>query len=493
MSHQDRKSRQQIVVNHQVLREVIAWLLPPALFVGMHVRQGSKWKPRMLAAAALFWATSDRDTLGERFQHARKIIRKIFHWQSAPGKTCEGFLKMLRHWNQELLMSVVCELRLRMEQELADPFQIAGFTVFAADGSRVQTPRTKSNQQAFSPRRKQKRNQKKSKTQSKRRKSQPPRKRKTQAALRRKTKKQSATSIEKKADMTQMWLTLLWHVGTGLPWSWRSGASDSSERHQLLDMLGEMPENSLMTADAGFVGYEFWKTILDADHEFVIRIGANVKLIKQLGYARESDHTVYLWPDKAAKKKMPPLVLRLIVIHDGKHPVYLVTSVLSKQRLSDKQAIEIYRYRWGIELFFRTFKQTFGRTKLRSHAAENAKLELDWSLVALWSICLLGQRELRHAGKPPSQLSAAAAIKALQTTMRDYRVRPESPDETLCSMLAHALLDNYVRSSSKTSRDYPTKKKRKRTAPPKIVQATKTQITIATEVKAINKQFRSAA
>ena len=493
MSHQDRKSKQQIVVNHQVLREVIAWLLPPALFVGMHVRQGSTWKPRMLAAAALFWANSDRGTLGERFQHARKIIRKIFYWQSAPGKTCEGFLKVLRRWHQELLLTVVCELHVRMERELANQFQVAGFTVFAADGSRVQIPRTKSNQQAYSARRKQKRkrNQKKNTKQSKRRKSKLARKR--TAAGRRTMKKQSAASIQKKTSTTHMWLTLLWHVGTGLPWSWRSGAGDSSERHHLLDMLGEMPKNSLMTADAGFVGYEFWKAILDADHEFVIRIGANVKLIKQLGYVRESDHTVYLWPDKAAKKKMPPLVLRLIVIHNGKHPVYLLTSVFSKQRLSDKQAIEIYRYRWGIELFFRTFKQTFGRTKLRSHAAQNAKLELDWSLIALWSICLSGQRELVHAGKPPSQLSPAAAIKAVQTTMRDYRVRPESPEETLCSMLAHALLDNYERSSSKTSRDYPTKKKRKRTAPPKIVQATKTQITIATEVNAINKQFRSAA
>ncbi len=307
-------------------------------------------------------------------------------------------------------------------------------------------------------------------------------------------KKQSAAAIANKTSTTQMWLTLLWHVGTGLPWSWRSGASDSSERHHLMEMFREMPENSLITADAGFVGYEFWKAILDAGHDFVIRVGANVKLIKQLGYAREYDSTVYLWPDKAAKKNMPPLVLRLIVIHNGKHPVYLVTSVLSKQRLSDKQAIPIYRYRWGIELFFRTFKQTFGRTKLRSHSAANAKLELDWSLVALWSICLLGQRELVRAGETPSQLSAASAIKAVQTAMRDYRVRPESSDEILYSMLANALLDGYERSSSKTSRNYPNKKKkRERTAPPKTIQATPAQIVAATEVKTINKQIRSAA
>ena len=483
MSHQDRKSQQQVVVNHRVLREVVNWLLPPTLFVGMRTRAGSKWKPRMLAAAALFWATSDRPTLAERFEHARQIIKKVFHWQSAPGKTYEGFVKMLRRRHRELLAAVVGVLRARMAEELQEQFQVAGFTVFAGDGSRVATPRTKSNQAAFSPRRKQK---KKSKKKLKRNKSQA-------AAKRRKRKRQSAASTEKKSDMTQIWLTLLWHVGTGLPWSWRSGAADSSERHHLLEMLGEMPENSLITADAGFVGYEFWKEVQGAGHDFVIRIGANVKLIKQLGYARQYDSTVYLWPNWAAKKQMPPLVLRLIVIHNGKHPVYLVTSVLSKQRLSDKQAIEIYRYRWGIELFFRTFKQTFGCTKLRSHSAANAELELDWSLVALWSICLLGQCELVRVGERPSQLSAAGAIRAVQSTLRDYRVRPESADETLSSLLAHALLDGYQRSSSKTSRGYPTKKKRERTAAPKIIAATTTQIATAAEVKTINKQIRLAA
>jgi len=490
MSHQDRKSPQQIVVNHQVLREVIAWLLPLALFADMHVRKGSTWKPRMLAAEALFWAISDRTTLTDRFEHTRKIIKRVFRGQPEPGKTYRGFMKMLGKWHARLLLRVVGELRLRMEQELQEQYQVAGFTVFAGDGSRVQTPRTKSNQQAYSAGRKQNRNTKKK---SQRSKSQPARKRKAQAARRRKMKKQSAAAIEKKTSTTQIWLTLLWHVGTGLPWSWRSGASDSSERHQLLEMRGEMPENSLITADAGFVGYEFWQAILEANHDFVIRIGANVKLIKQLGYAREYGHTVYLWPDKAASKKMPPLVLRLIVIHDGKQPVYLLTSVLSQQRLSDKQAIEIYRYRWGIELFFRTFKQTFRRTKLRSHSAANAKRELDWSLVALWSICLMGQCELVRGGDPPSQLSAAGAIKAVQATLRDYRVRPESPDETLYSMLASALLDGYERTSSKTSRDYPRKKQRERIAAPKITRALKQQINAAKEVKTTQTKFRSAA
>jgi hypothetical protein len=490
MSHQDKKSIGPAVVNHVSLREVIGWLFKPALFVGMRVREGSQWKPRLLAAAALWWAASDHPSLTDRFEHARKIIKRIFRGQRGPGDTYRGFMKMLHKWHAQLLLVMLCELRLRMEQELSRQYQIAGFTVFAGDGSRVETPRTASNRQAYAARR----SRKSTKGKAKRSRSRQGGKRKESPRKKgRMQKKQSAAAIAKKASTTQMWLTLLWHVGTGLPWSWRSGASDSSERHHLMEMLLEMPKNALITADAGFVGYEFWKTVLDGGHDFVIRVGANVKLLKKLGYAREYDQTVYLWPDEFARKQLPPLVLRLIVIHDGRQPVYLVTSVLSQRRLSDRQAIEIYRQRWGIELFFRTFKQTFGRRKLRSRSAANAKLELDWSLVALWCVCLLGQRELQRVGHSPSQLSAAAAIKAVQTTMRDYRVRPESCDETLYSMLGNARLDEYERTSSKTSQNYPMKKRRERTSPPKITNALERQINAADEVKASQAKFRSAA
>ena len=171
----------------------------------------------------------------------------------------------------------------------------------------------------------------------------------------------------------------------------------------------------------------------------------------------------------------------------------LVTNVLSKKRLSDQQIVEIYKARWGIELFFRTFKQTFGRRKLRSHSAENAQLELDWSLLGLWAICLLAQRELVKAGQDPCQLSPAAAIKAIQEVMRHYRTRPEDASESLGSMFRHALLDDYERHSSKTARNYPRKKQRERTGVPKLINASKAQIAAAREVKAKQAEFRLPA
>jgi Transposase DDE domain len=298
--------------------------------------------------------------------------------------------------------------------------------------------------------------------------------------------------VAKKANSPQLWLTLLWHVGSGLPWAWRSGPSDSSERGHLQEMLQELPKNSLITADAGFVGYDFWKAILDAQQAFVIRVGANVRLLKKLGCAREYDHTVYLWPNTAAKGNQPPLVLRLIVIHNGKHPVYLVTN-LPKTRLSDSQAATIYAARWGIELYFRSFQQTFGCRKLRSRAAENARLELDWSMLGLWCICLLGQRELAENGTSPAWFSVARAIRAFQKTIREYRVRPTSAAESLWQELRVCLLDGYARRGAKTSRNYPRQKKREAIGIPKLTPASQEQIDAALDLKKKQQEFQLTA
>ena len=166
------------------------------------------------------------------------------------------------------------------------------------------------------------------------------------------------------------------------------------------------------------------------------------------------------------------------MVHDGKQPVYLVTN-LPQSRLSDRHVATIYRARWGVEVFFRTFKQTFGCRKLRSRAAPNAQLELEWALIGLWGVCLLAARELHTSGQTSARLSPAAAIHAFQRTLREYRVRPETQAETLWTQLRRARLDAYQRRSSKTSRAYPRKKHREPIGIPHITRATPHQIALA--------------
>src|SRR5262245_35800254 len=149
MSHQDHPCP--LVINHQTLKQVIDRLLAPALFASLRGCRPATWKPRLLAATALLWATSALPTLHPRVVQARKISRKVFRWQPAAGGSTQGFLKMLAKRQPELLGAIVPHLRECMRGGHPQRWQTAGYVVFAADGSRVALARTKSLEAVFAP------------------------------------------------------------------------------------------------------------------------------------------------------------------------------------------------------------------------------------------------------------------------------------------------------------------------------------------------------
>ena len=77
--------------------------------------------------------------------------------------------------------------------------------------------------------------------------------------------------------------------------------------------------------DAGFVGHDFWQSILDQGGHFLVRVGGNVHLLRGLGQMRRRGDFVYLWPQAVMNRKQPPLVLRLITFQGPRGKVYLVT------------------------------------------------------------------------------------------------------------------------------------------------------------------------
>jgi hypothetical protein len=426
---------------------------------------------------ALLWTWSDKDKLAltKRFVHARKIFMRAWGSASPPASSYQAFTKILRKWTTPLVLALAAVLRQRMREDLKQNFTIAGFEVFAVDGSRLELARTVSLEARFSPKRK-KRSKRKGKVKTK----------KGSGKRARNTKRPTVTSgsNDKRANSPQMWITVMWHVGTGLPWDWRTGPSDSSERDHFRQMIAGLPDKALVTADAGFAGYEYWRALLRSGRRLLIRVGSNVKLLKTLGYAKENEGTVYLWPDKAAAKNHRPLELRLIKVHTGKHPMYLVTSIMDDKELSNKQLAELYKKRWGIELFYRHFKRTFDRHKLRSHSADNAQIEADWSVVGLWAMSAHAQYELGKQGVPPHKISIAQMLSAYRLTMNEYKSRPDRGEE-FHTMLSKATIDDYDR-QSKESRAYPRKKTHEATGPPVVVKATTEQKRKAKQIKRDN-------
>jgi IS4 transposase len=472
MRHQDHVGNVGERTHTDDLFRALNWMLAGITWSRITWRGECTWIPRQLACAALLWAWSDEKTLIDRFRIARKIIGRGQGKQEQPAASYQAFTKLLRKWTEPFRELLTEAFRQRARRCLGKVWKVAGWLVLAVDGSRLDVPRTRRNEQRYSPR------SKLSRAAQKRRRARRSRRRTRQA------------SRERKANIPRVWLTMLWHVGSGLPWSWRAGAADSSERGHLREMINEIPEPSLITADAGFVGYDVWKTLLDAGHHLLIRVGSNVRLLTKLGYVRERQGLVYLWPDQKAKAKWPPLVLRLIEVHKGRSPIYLVTSVLDPSQLPAADAVQIYRRRWGIEVFYRHCKQTFDRRKLRSHNPDNVMIELHWSLLGMWAMGLHSHHHLLRRGVPPERISFAGLLRAYRRPMREYKSTPD-PGERLAELLNIAILDDYQR-TDKRNRDYPRKKQQTATKPPIIRTASNAQRTIAKQLQATYKKRLTA-
>lgn len=467
MLHRDNGCRTGSRTNTQDLIAAINGLIAEADWSGIVFRTDCGWTVRGLVTAALVWAWSSKTTLKGRLDQALRIACGVGS-SDAPFQTSyQAFVKLLVRWTAPLRDSLVAAFQSLMERDFSKQIRRAGYVMLAADGTKVKLARTQSNENRYSAKTRGRKGKQRRKADRARHRPRSDQARRQQAH-------------DKKADSPQLALTLLHHLWLGLPWDWRLGSSDVGDRERLRTMIPHLPTDALVIADSGFFGYEFWSDLLDSRRHFVLRVGGNVRLLKKLGMVRESHGTIYLWPDSAAKRGQQPLVLRLVVVHDGRQPWYLVTSVLDPRRLSDRQVAEIYRRRWKIEVFFRHFKQTFGRGKLRSHKAEHAECEAHWSLLGLWALLLHAQREQQRENGTSSHLSVARVLDAISRAIDESRSRPE-PNRSIRDLIRTAVVDPYLR-RHKRSRNHPRKKYKLPSKPPQITKATHLQRQLAQQI-----------
>lgn len=440
------------------LRKAISLFLPRS---GLPLIAGDDrlgWTPRLLVIAALLVSWDASAWITDAFAAARKVVGLICRaaHRRQPGDTYHGFMRTLAARTRGLLAVVAPALRGHVESLARRNrcWQVPGgggggepdgWTLFGVDGSRDACPRTKSNREKFGK--------------SGRDKSGP-----------------------------QQFVTTVFHVGSGLAWDFRTGGARASERSHLLEMLDTLPGGpcTMLLADAGFVGYDFFRSIAGSGRRFLIRVGANVKLITELGYAfREHAGVVYLWPGDAQRDGLPPVILRHVTLVDGRNRrMHLLTNVMDAADMSDAEANEMYGKRWGIELMYRSLKQTLGKRKMRCADAENAEAELGWAMVSLWLLGLMTASAVADAGGQAGRWSPAAGLRAVRRAMTGGPARRRANPPSLLAGLAQARKDRYKREGSKTSADWPHKKREKPPGDPKARKATAAEIKLAADLRA---------
>lgn len=435
--------------NKNAFKVLWQWFLPNSgIFSKLPLHGNVHWKPMSLVFLTLCWAWSDTRNLTEAFVEAADCCQKMFG-PSLPT-SYGGFMGALLSATPKLLPLLRQNLQLRMAQIGGRFWCISGWVPIAFDGSRSSAPRTVANEAAFCAA-----NYGQGRTAKYR-------KKKSKGMRRKQNKKNKPQPQE-----PQAWITMMWHMGLRLPWNWRLGPSNSSERAHVMEMVqaDKYPRNTLFCGDAGFVGYPLWACLLGKGANFLVRVGANVSLLqKQVHYvpdAKAKDTRVLCWPKTVMKSNQPPLHLRLVRIRLGRADAWMLTSVLDKRKLTAKAILRFYKMRWGIEVEFRGLKQTLDRAKLRSRNAQRLLVELDWSILGMAVAELFALKEQLSSRASPStdknnaadplKRSLAKTMRALRRCLGNLKEVPQSGQD-LRTQLRKAVTDSYKRKRPKRAR-----------------------------------------
>lgn len=385
----------------------------------------------VMIIALLTFGWNQQQTLGGRFEDAQAAAKRTLGSMLLAG-SFQALMVVLRASGDSLGRLLSDHLLSVLSQ--SEHWLLDGRPTFAVDGSQFAVPRTAKNLAAFA------------------------------AASRKSKSSYKNASDYAKAKTTQIAVSLCLHLGTGFPAFWNLGGSADSERGLLLSMLDRLPANARLVMDAYYFGFDFWNQLIDSGVTFVVRAGKNIDLLGQLsaqGKVKCRGTLVLYWPQNAIDAGHAPIVLSLVTVMVGRKKMFLLTNELT---LSEEQLADLYARRWGVEVFFRTVKQSYERSKLLSRTPENAKQEIQWTLLGVWIAMTQGARSIPTG----SRLSPVRVRRVFEKLVLAVS-RLSAQKLNLQAELSRCVLASEAsRNSEKNSKDYPRKKRKRQTGEPTI-------------------------
>jgi hypothetical protein len=389
----------------------------------------SRWRLKPLIWQSLNMAWCCGDSQEERFATARAVYVAAHQRERRPGTTLTGFLQALAELPMPVMRAVAKGIQTRIGEQYINALRIKGWLPLACDGTRLECPRS--------------------------------------AELQRWLGEAGKTD-----SAPMVYLTTLVLLPLGLPWSWRWGKGTANELDHLQRLLPTMPERSLIVADAFYLGYELYETLVRAQAAFLVRMSSRAYLytLKQVPLKRFREGLVYYWPENMRDQGKPPIQARLLRIRSKKGDVWLLTNILDREQLSRKEAAQIYRWRWGVEGLFRHYKRLLKKTKLYSRTLALVHREAEGSLLAL-QLLLAMAAEAQRRGRALVVTNDSPRCMLLHIRGEQIGLlRSLGPRQfqTYRRMLAVVRCEARDRRSAKVRQEWPRRRQHKPPGAPKI-------------------------
>ena len=417
----------------QAMRE----FLTPAVFKQVRnaapQRRRPRWDIHPLLYVLLLSTWCVGDSLPEKFEVARGFYVVCCPKRKRPDKSFAGFEKALAKLPMPVLRTLGAALRSRILAVFGRRLFYHGFIPLGCDGTQLECPRS--------------------------------------AELERRLGVSG-----KEGSAPRIWNTSIVHLTLGIPWAWRLGrGGKASERTHLMQMIPWLSKRTLLVTDAGYVGYELMRRLLEAKVQILMRMSSNALFYteRETRLDRFREGIVYYWPDVIRKQALPPLRGRLIRINSRKrkHDVWLFTNVEVRRRLPMDVAAQFYRWRWENEGFFRTYKRTLKKLTLSSRTLRHAHREAEGSMLAAQLLFCQGALAMevpRTENETPVMCSPRKVLLEIRRAIGGR----QSPLD-FGRRLVRAQRERRERRVPKEKRIWPRRKKHKPPNPPRMLRLTK--------------------
>ena len=414
----------------QTLRE----FLTPEIFkqVGKSFtrRKQPKWDIHPLVYILLMMSWCCGDSLPEQFETARGFYVVCCAKRKRPGKTFSGFERAVARLPMPVLRGLAAALRERIVLVFGARLFYQGFIPLGCDGTRQETPRTEELEKRLG-------------------------------------------TFGKPGSAPMIWNTSIVHLLLGIPFCWRLGlGGKASERSHLVQMLSLLPKMALIVADAGYVGFDLIRQLIEKNIFFLIRMSSSATFYTEEMKPLETfeDGLVYYWPKSAQKENKPPIFARLIRIQsrDAKD-VWLLTNVQDSAKLPVALAALFYRLRWENEGFFRTYKRTLKKVKLMSRTVRMVHREAEASMIATQLLLCQGALAMpaSKTDDVPIMCSPRGVLLEIRREVRDLTFHDD-----FTKRLTQAQRERRKRKTAKQKREWPRRKTHKPPKPPKLLRLT---------------------
>ena len=202
-----------------------------------------------------------------------------------------------------------------------------------------------------------------------------------------------------------------------------------NEKVAARDLVATLPPRSMILADLGYFGFEWFDDLTDAEHTFVskLRAGTSVDVLHTLSASDDlTDELIWLGAYRANTAKHR---YRRVRIRRGQFWYSYLTNVSDPEQLSVADIDRLYSRRWDIELAFKTVKRDLGL-----HVVWSARWDL--VLTQVWGVLIIAQiaSALRH------QIATRAGVDlfdvSLSLLLRDLPYLTRQHGEEVVRVLA---------------------------------------------------------